>query len=318
VLGDWALILGGLVLLGGGGEALVRGAVGLARSFRVTPAVIGLTVVAAGTSMPELVVSVMAALRGSPDIAAANVIGSNIFNLGLVLGLTSLILVLPVESTTLKWEWPFLLLVSMVTAVLMRDGHLGRAEGSLFLFALVAFLAVMVRMARGEVRRREASAPTVLPPGADPGEGGWFKHGAILAAGCTLVVFGGKLVVDGATGIALAAGLSERMVGLTIVAMGTSLPELASSLVAAARGRSDVAVGNLVGSSIFNLLGILGVGASLVPIQVDPALVHQDLLWMLALTLFLAPLIYPRRRLGRIEGFLLLGVFTIYMLQLIF
>lgn len=304
MIGDVLWIVTGLAALAIGGDALVRGAVALARHFRVTPAVIGLTVVAAGTSMPELVVSVVAALQGSPDLAVANVVGSNIFNIGLVLGLTGIVIVLPVARMTLRAEWPFLLVVTLIVVGLMKDATLGRIEGVFFLAALTVFVVVMVRVAR-----REAAAA----PGDLPAADGVLRGTVYLLLGFALLVAGGKFVVDGATGIALRAGLSERVIGLTIVAMGTSLPELASSLVAALRGRSDVAVGNIVGSCIFNLLGILGAGAVLVPLTVSRDLYRADVWWMLGFTVLMAPLVYSDRKLGRPDGIVLATAFTAYI-----
>lgn len=319
MLFDVLLILGGLLLLGVGGEALVRGAVALALRLRLTPAVIGLTVVAAGTSMPELVVSVIAAIQGSPDIAVANVVGSNIFNIGLVLGATAAVLVLPVESPTLKLEWPVLIAASVLTFVCMQDDSIGRIEGIAFLASLAVFTWVAVAWARRIEAGRRADA--ALSSGHPAGEGapnpnmlmGWI----LLGAGIALLVFGGKLVVEGAQSIALKLGMSERLVGLTVVAMGTSLPELASSLIAALRGRTDVAVGNIIGSCIFNLLGILGIGAIVQPLAVNHALIG-DTVWMIGFTLLLAPMIYfGKRRVSRIDAGVLLGAFAVYMLLLI-
>jgi cation:H+ antiporter len=304
---DVAAVLGGLVLLALGGELLVRGAVGLARSFQVTPAVIGLTVVAAGTSMPELVVSVIAAFQGSPDIAVANVVGSNIFNIGLVLGLTALVLPLAVESTTVRIEWPFLLVISVGVYLLALGDGLSRLEGILMLALLAAFIVFMIRQAR--VHPELGSG---VPE--DTGAGSVFRDVLLLTVGIGMLVGGGKLIVTGASDIARDLGVSERVIGLTVVAMGTSLPELASSLVAALRGRSDVAVGNIIGSCVFNLLGILGVGSILVPLSIHPRIASFDLPWMLVFTVVVGPLIlFGRRRVGRIDGGILTVLFAAYM-----
>jgi len=306
---DIGLIVIGLVCLGGGGELLVRGAVGLALGFRVTPAVIGLTVVAAGTSMPELVVSIIAAFQGSPDIAVANVVGSNIFNIGLALGLTAMLIALPVESSTIRIEWPFLFVITALSMLVMANGIIGRVEGLSMIVLLAVFTWVMVRRSRLDVGAEDPDLESA---------GGTGLSTLFLALGIGLLVGGGKLVVQGATGIALRAGLSERLVGLTIVAMGTSLPEVASSLVAAYRGRTDVAVGNIVGSCIFNLLGILGVGAVMVPLKVNPIINGFDAWWMLGFTGLLAPLIYfGRRRVSRLDGAVLAGAFAVYMMVLV-
>ncbi|NNF08384.1 MAG: calcium/sodium antiporter [Candidatus Eisenbacteria bacterium] len=305
---DFVFILLGLGLLGVGGEALVRGAVGLALRFNVTPGVIGLTVVAAGTSMPELVVSVLAAYQGDPDIAVANVVGSNIFNFGLVLGLTSLVMVIPVTKSNLRIEWPFLFVITIGVIFLMADGYISRLEGTVFLLTAIVFVVIMVMRERGQ-----PNDDIDLPDGAAT----FRRNILILSGGILMLVLGGDLVVRGAKGLALAWGMSDRVVGLTIVAMGTSLPELASSLVAAYRGRSDVALGNILGSSIFNLLIILGVGSILVPLRVSPELYRGDVWWMLAFTWILGPLMFFDKRLTKSHGLILVGIFVVFMTMVV-
>jgi cation:H+ antiporter len=305
---DVLLVVAGLVLLGVGGEVLVRGAVGLAVRLKLTPAVIGLTVVAAGTSAPELVASLFANMAGNPDVAVGNVIGSNIFNIGLILGISSLVIVLPVEKKTTKIEWPFLLLVTLFTALLMGNGIIGRAEGVLFVVVLVVFMWAMIHFARWDTAGEE---------GVEHGQPGAVAAWALVLGGAVLLPLGGKFVVDGATGLALNMGVSQRVIGLTVVAMGTSLPELASSVIAALRGRTDVAVGNVIGSNLFNLLGILGTVAIIRPLSVNAAFFHSDVWWMIAFTVLLAPVLYwGRRRVSRIDGVILLLAFTAYMVLL--
>lgn len=306
---DLVLVVAGLALLGGGGEVLIRGAVGLARSLRVTPAVIGLTVVSAGTSFPELVVSLLANLRGSPAVAVGNVLGSNIFNIGLILGLCALFITFPVGRKTLRIEWPVLMGISLLAVLLMRGGMVGRVEGLVLLAVLVAFNVGMVRLARREFDAEEEgrAAAEEIPPSK--------PRRAVLytVLGLILLPVGAELVVRGAVGIATQLGVSERVVGLTIVAMGTSLPELASSLAAAVRGRTDVAVGNVIGSNVFNLAGIVGAAALVKPLTVQPLFLRADALWMLGFTLLLAPLLYFDRKIGRMDGIVLLAMFVLYM-----
>jgi len=309
---DLLLVAGGLVLLGGGGEVLVRGAVGLARSLRVTPAVIGLTIVSAGTSFPELVVSLLANLRGIPAVAVGNVLGSNIFNIGLILGVCALFITFPVEKKTLRLEWPLLMAISVLAALLMKGG-VGRFEGFLLLFVLVAFNVWMVQVARRQFEAEEAVlVEGEAPPPSEPGKAIFYT-----VLGLVLLPVGAELVVRGAVGIALALGVSDRLIGLTVVAMGTSLPELASSLMAAIRGRTDVAVGNVIGSNVFNLAGIVGLTAVVKPLAVQPAFLRSDVFWMLGFTLLLAPLLYIHRKIGRVEGIVLLTMFTLYLSILI-
>ena len=321
MLADGLVVAAGLLVLVAGGELLVRGAVGLAYLLRISPAVIGLTIVAFATSMPELVVSVVAAIRGSPDLAIGNVMGSNIFNVGFVLGVTALFVALPVPAKSLMLEWPFLLAATLLTLGIMANGLLGRVEGGILLLLLVAFVWVLVRASRKEVRESEAQGLTVVAA--------TFRrtaiNGAFLAGGLGLLLLGAHWVVQGATSIALDLGISERVVGLTVVAMGTSLPELASSLVAAVRGRTDIAVGNVIGSCIFNLFGIFGVGALLSPMVVNPAFFEAhglrsvgDAWWMLFFTLLLAPLVlFGKRQVGRGDGVILVAAFSVYMVQLV-
>jgi cation:H+ antiporter len=311
---DVLLVIVGLGLLATGGETLVRGAVNIARRFNITPAVIGLTVVAAGTSMPELWVSVGANLRGSPDFALGNVIGSNIFNIGLILGLTSIICVIPVGHRTLKLEWPFLLVITILASALMWGGSIGRWEGLLFVFLLAGFLWFMVRLTRRDADARE-TVEYWGGPGSAPAHSTLRAWGLVIL-GLVLLPIGADLVVKGATGIAQGLGVSERVIGITILAMGTSLPELASSLAAAARGRSDIAVGNVIGSNLFNTLGILGAAALARPLTIIDDF-KSDIWWMLAFTVLLAPVLFFGRKVTRIDGIVLLTLFLVYMATLL-
>jgi cation:H+ antiporter len=316
------LVLGGLALLAAGGEALVRGATVIAQLAGLPAAVIGLTVVALGTSLPELVVSIVAGIEGQPDIAVANAVGSNIFNVAAALGVTALVVPLPVHGSAVRLEWPFLFLASCVCLLLARDGMLDRLEGGFFLVSLGLFVAYTVRIARREMGRPQRAAiveqvggQRLLPRGLRgllPGRRGWLAGGAV-ALGAVLLVVGGEMLVDGAVRLARLAGLSERVIGLTVVAAGTGAPELATSVVAALRRRTDIAVANMIGSNIFNVLGILGVGAFVQPLTVAPALVSHDMWWMLGTTLLLLPLMRSGARLTRIEGAVLLGTYVTYV-----
>lgn len=320
------LVLLGLALLAGGGEALVRAATTLAEFAGVTPAVIGLTVVAIGTSLPELVVSLLATTRGEPDLAIANVIGSNIFNVAATLGLTALIIPLPVHGSAVRLEWPVMFAASFFVLLLSRNGALDRLEGAFLLVAMVTFIAFTVRIARRDVTRAEAGqlaehveahdidAPAGSLPGAKPRVTVTLL---VLLAGMGLLVIGGRLLVDGAVSLARIAGMTERVIGLTIVAGGTGAPELATSIVAALRKRPDVAVANMVGSNIFNLLGILGVAALVAPVPVSPAIVGGDMWWMLGTSLLLLPLMRSASRISRLEGGLLLGSYVAYLVSLL-
>lgn len=318
-----ALLLAGLALLAVGGEALVRSATTIAELAGVSPAVIGLTVVAIGTSLPELVVSVLASARGEPDLAVANVVGSNIFNIAATLGITAMIIPLPVHGSAVRLEWPVMFVASLVTLVVARDGMIDRVEGVVLLIALVLFIAYTVRVARRDVSKAEAiqlaeqvEARDIDRPGTTGAPSLSFTL-AILAAGVGGLVAGGHFLVDGAVQLARLGGLSERVIGLTIVAGGTGAPELATSLVAAFRKRTDVAIANMIGSNIFNLLGILGLTALISPVPVAPALVRSDMWWMIGSSLLLLPLLRSGSRLSRLEGAVLAGVYVAYLVVLL-
>ena len=309
------LVLVGLALLVAGGESLVRGASGIALLARVTPAVVGLTIVAAGTSMPELVVSTQAALAGSPGLAVGNVVGSNIFNIGFILGLTALVQPLRITGNTVRLEWPVMVLAAGCLHLLARDGVLDRAEGTFFLGSLVVFMAYAVWIARRAVGRAESEELGALST-ASFGRSGlfaWTTNGLAVALAVGLLWGGSTLLVRGAVGLASACGISETVIGLTIVAAGTSAPELITSLVAAYRGRDDIAVANVIGSNIFNVLGICGVTALVHPLPIPAEILARDDRWMLALSLLLFPLMRSGLRVTRREGALLLAVFLAYL-----
>jgi cation:H+ antiporter len=315
---DLLLLLSGLALLLGGGEALVRGAGGLALAARITPAVVGLTVVAAGTSAPELVVSLQAAWQGRPGLAAGNIVGSNLFNIGAILGLTALLRPLRIQGSSVRLEWPVLLLASMQFYLLIRDGALDRLEGACLLTGLAAFTAYAVRLARREVSQAEASALGAVADaaGGRRGRAALALNLGATALGVGLLAGGSTLLVRGAVGLAEILDISETVIGLTIVAAGTSAPELATSLIAAWRGRDDIAVGNVIGSNIFNLLGIGGATALLQPLPVPAEIIVRDAPWMLGATILLLPLIKSGLRIGRWEGALLLAGFLAYLATL--
>lgn len=314
------LILLGLLLLAGGGEALVRGATAIARLAGVTPAVIGLTVVAMGTSLPELVVSVLAALDGRPDIAIGNVVGSNIFNIVGVLGITAVITAIPVTGSAVRLEWPIMFLSSALLLLLARDGGIDRLEGGFLLAGIFVFAAYMIWVGRREVAGAEEAAfaeqatrRSVRSPAAELS----LAIGAVVA-GLALLVLGGRTLVLGAVEIARLAGLSERVIGLTVVAIGTSMPEVAASVVAALRGRTDVAIANLIGSNIFNILGILGITALIQPVPVSPEMRATDMIWMLVTAAAVFPVLRSGMRVSRIEGGLLLLLYLAYLATLLF
>ncbi len=310
------LIVLGLVCLVAGGEVLLRGAVGLATLLRLTPAVIGLTVVAAGTSVPELAVSGTAALRGSEDIAVANVVGSNIFNLTVIIGLCAVVRPIVIAGNTIKLEYPVLVLVTMLGLVVMQDGEVNRLDAGLCLAVYVGFTAYLVSLVRKQVTAEEAhdlkaEVTELSPSGAKRPR--WWVCLILVGGGAGLLAAGAQLMVAGASDMARAIGWSDRLIGLTVVSVGTGLPEVVASLVSSIRGRSDLAIGNVIGSNLFNLLAILGVTALASPLPVPPGIVSGDGWWMLGTTLLLFPLMATGLKVQRWEGVVLLITYGGYM-----
>ena len=302
----------GFVLLFLGGEVVVRGAVALARRFDVSPLVIGLTIVGFGTSLPELLVCLNAALTGAPGIAVGNVIGSNLANMMLILGVAALICPIAVNPNALRRDGLVLAGVTAIFVIVAIGGSAERYEGALMLAALAAYIGLSLwhdaraNSGSAQLHREEAEAVTELPRRL------WVMV-LCVAGGFAAVSVGADLLVDGATGLARAAGVPDEVIGLTLVAIGTSLPELATSLVAAYRGHADVCIGNVIGSNIFNLFGILGVTALAVPVPFADKIVGFDL-WVLAgVTLLLLPLLFTGWRLARTEAAVLLALYGAYV-----
>jgi len=301
------LVVVGLAGLYLGGELLVRSASSLARALGISPMVIGLTVVAFGTSAPELAATLVAAFRGAPELAIANVVGSNIANIGLILGLTALAYPLATSGTFLRREVPWMLAATALAIPLLFDGRLGRIEGLVLWAALAVFLVAAFRSGGlpGDV-----DVVGVAPIGARR----WpMRDVMAVVAGVAVLAYGAHALVTGATALATAWGVPERVIGLTLVALGTSLPELASSLVAALRRETDIILGNVIGSNLFNLLAVLGTAAVVHPIEVPVGGLRLDLLIMLGFALAVVPLMLVGRRLGRRDGALLLAAYLAYV-----
>lgn len=311
------LVVLGIGLLVVGGETLLRGSVGLATVLSLTPAVIGLTVVAAGTSIPELAVSGVASIEGSPDIAVANVVGSNIFNITVIIGICAMVRPFPILGNTLRLEYPALAIVTILAVVLVQDGWVGRMDAILFVGLYVAFTAYLIRVVRRQMSTREekrmdaevSELESKQPPKA------WLSI-LLVVAGIVLLGLGAQATVNGASQLARLWGWSERLIGLTIVSAGTGLPEVVASLVSSIRGRSDIALGNVIGSNIFNLLIVLGFSGLLAPLPVLPGIASGDCWWMLGTTLVLLPIILNGKKVYRWEGFALLVIYGIYMIYL--
>lgn len=297
-----------------GGDLLIRGAVGLAFRFRLTPAVIGLTVVAAGTSVPELAVSGVAAFQGKVDIAVGNVVGSNIFNVAIILGLCAVIRPLVITSNTTKLEYPVLAIVTLLCVVLVQDGEINRLDAILCLTIYVAFMIYLVTLVREQVTATEArELKEEVEELQRHGQQRLIVSIGLVALGSVLLAGGAHFTVLGASELARLLGWTERLIGLTIVSMGTGLPEVVTSVVSMIRGRSDVAIGNVIGSNLFNTLVILGVSGLFAPLPVQAALVASDCWWMLGVTLVLFPMMFSNKRISRWEGALLLGIYGVYL-----
>lgn len=301
------LISAGLPLLFGGAEILVRAASQLASRLGVSQLVVGLTVVAFGTSAPELVVGIQAALAGEGAIAVGNAVGSNIANVGLILAVAVLIRPVRVDPRLLRTDIPLVIGASVLVAALLVDRGLNRPEGALLVGALVAYLALTVVFSQ-----RPAAPPPTEDPAA-PIRGSAVRDLVIAFGGLALLVIGAESLVRGGSALAAAVGVPAEIVGLTLIAVGTSLPELITSAVAAMRGKGDLAVGNVVGSNLFNLTGVLGIAAVVRPIEA-PALAFGDIGAMVAAAVLLLPLAVSQRTLTRPEGTFLLAAYAAYAL----
>ncbi len=305
----------GLILLVAGAELLVRGASRLALAVGISPLVVGLTVVAFGTSSPELAVSLQSAASGRADLALGNVVGSNIFNVLFILGVSALIVPLLVARQLVRQEVPVMIGASLLLWAMASNGAVGRAEGLLLVLLLLAYTVFLVRQSR----RRQQGGDAGLSDATTAPAAGWERHPAmqllLIAAGLGMLVLGATWLVDAAVRFAQYLGVSELVIGLTIVAAGTSLPEVATSIVAAVRGQRDIAVGNVVGSNVFNILGVLGLASLASPagIQVAPSVLAFDLPVMLAVALACLPIFFTGHLIARWEGGLFLGLYAAYM-----
>ena len=302
------LVLAGVGLLYLGGEALVRGATSVGRRLGLSPMVIGLTIVSMGTSSPELAATLAAAVQGSPAVAFGNVVGSNISNLGLVLGITAMIWPLHVAAHFIRKDAPLMIAISGLLYLLVWNGLIGRLEGGILIVILVVFLISLARRetesSQVEAEFQEAYARSTLTP---------LVGFLAIVVGVALLVVGAKTLIQGAVELASALGISERVIGLTLVALGTSLPELASSIVAALHREGDVVIGNLIGSNLFNILLILGLTSVVHPIAIDTGSVWLDLHVMIGISIVAWYLLKTHARLGRHEGLVLLLIYLGYI-----
>jgi len=330
------LLAGGLVLLVGGAEALVRGASSIARRAGISPLVVGLTVVAFGTSAPEMAVSIGSSVAGQGDLALGNVVGSNIFNVLFILGLSALATPLVVSSDLVRRDVPLMLGVSLLVFAFALNGTIGRWDGALLTGGIVIFTIYQILQGRSAASDHANPPPVSVSTGSDRGDVAtatgsssgtspasemnvWIA-GVLTLGGLGLLVLGSQWLVQGAVAIAQAAGLSELVIGLTIIAGGTSLPELATSMLASLRGQRDIAVGNVVGSNIFNLLAVLGCSAMVAPygISVAPGVLWMDLPVMVAVAIACLPIFLTGYVVSRWEGALFAGYYVAYTTYLVF
>ncbi len=305
------LMIAGFALLYVGAEALIRGGAALALRLGLTPLVVGLTVVAFGTSSPELVVSIKAGLSGNGSLAVGNVVGSNICNVALILGLSAIIRPMKVDAQLIRLDVPIVIGCSLLLSLLLMDQDLSRLEGLILATGIVLYVAFSLRMARRANQKIQQEFAEGIPR---PG-GNILRDLLLVAVGLGLLVVGADLFVDNAVQVARALGVSDAVIGLTIVAIGTSLPELATSIVAAFKKEGDIAIGNVVGSNIFNILSILGLTALLHPLHSD-GIGMVDLLVMIGLVVVLLPLMRTGLRINRMEGAFLLAIYAGYMYYL--
>ncbi len=303
---DIAYIILALLLLFAGAEAVVRGSASVAMRAGVSRLMVGLTVVALGTSSPELVVSINAAMSQQADIAVGNVIGSNIFNIGVILGLTALLCPIPVRLQLIKVDVPILLGITLLLTLLLWNQHLGPLEGLLLFMGLIAYLWISVVLGRKSETEsmEELSIPSIVRD--------WRIDVLLIVLGLGVLIFSSQLLIDHAASLATLLGVGQAVIALTIIAAGTSMPELATSLIAAARREPDIAIGNIVGSNIFNILAILGAAAMVSPLTVV-GISLLDYAILIVMTVLLLPLLYTGRLLHRLEALVLLMLYGGYL-----
>lgn len=312
VLIQIVLLVVGFGMLIKGADWFVEGASKIADKLGIPQLVIGLTIVAMGTSAPEAAISISAALKGSAEITVGNVVGSNIMNVLLILGITSLIIPLAVQKSTIKYEIPFVIVITALTAVLgLVDNTVGRGDGLILWCCFILYLTYLFRMAK----KGQALPEEVEEAGAE--ESVWKMIGLIVL-GAALIVIGSDITVDAATEIATIFGMSERLIGLTIVAFGTSLPELVTSVTAGIKGKADIAIGNIVGSNIFNLLFVLGTAALITPVVYQANFLIDSIVCVATVALLLVCVLNKDKKLKRLGGIVMLvcyGAYFVYLMQ---
>lgn len=303
------ILVAGLIVLILGGDFLVKGASSIALRFNLSPLVVGLTVVAFGTSAPELLVSIKSALAGSPDLTMGNVIGSNICNLALVLGISAIISPIFVQKNSINIDWPMTMGSSLLLYLLVREGIVDSYEGILFMVLISVYIIFIIRKSRKDTQSAKALEEDFDLP--DPSHTP-LKDISYIILGSVGLYFGAEWFVSAAQDLARLAGVEERIIGITVLALGTSLPELVAASVASFKKETDLALGNLMGSNIFNILSILGITSIITEIKVSDVILNTDMIWMLGVTLIILPMMLSRRQLGRTDGILLLMIYIYY------
>ncbi len=307
----------GFVVLIISGEVMVRGAAGLALKARISPLIVGLTVVSLGTSAPELFASLQALKMGSPEIAVGNVIGSNIANLGLVLGITTIIFPIAIDRMILRQDWPMMLVAIIAFYILGMDGELSFWDGALLFSMLIFFTGYLILRSKWQRSDEPEEHDEDGEFNKVAGKSYWILIVLIIAGGLGLY-FGSEWFLKGAIGIAYAFNIPEHVVGATIIAFGTSIPELAASGVAAFRKQSDISIGNLVGSNIFNLFGVLGITSMVGTLGISPQVLEKDFFWMLGVALILFPIMFFGKKITRLNGLTLLLFYVGFVYFLVF
>ncbi|MEZ7886594.1 MAG: cation:H+ antiporter [Saprospiraceae bacterium] len=304
---DYLLLILGLAVLIFGGDLLVKGASGIALKLNMDPMVVGLTVVSLGTSAPELVVSIKSALNGNPDIAMGNVVGSNIANLGLVLAITAIVFPIAVNRKVLRIDWPVMVFFAALAFIFGLDNLITRFEGGVLLVTLVVYIYKLLQRGKSHPDNGDIEIDT------DAEKESMMKLILLLFGGMVALYLGSEWFLGGAIDIGRSFNLSESVIGVTIVAFGTSAPELAASVIAAYRKETDIALGNLLGSNIFNIGAVLGTTSIISPLVIDAKIMNIDILWMLGIAVILFPLMVFKKKLSLLSGIILFSLYCIFI-----
>lgn len=309
---DILLLLGGLVLLVAAGEILVRGAAGLALKANISPMMVGLTVVSIGTSAPELFASVRAALEGNPGLAVGNVVGSNIANLALVLGITAMIRPIGVTKSLLKFDGPIMVFATLIFIAFAWNLELSSLEGIILVSLLIAFIGSLIYRSRKEKKEQDELESDVKDLVEYQSKGYPLLLGLIVA-GCIGLYFGSEWFIEGARNIASSMGVSDYIIGVTVVAFGTSVPELVASAIAALRNQADLSIGNLIGSNIFNIFSVVGITSIVSPLPVNKDLMGLDIWWMLGIAIIIFPIMRSGFKVSRWQGLFMVLLYISYI-----